>query len=107
MNYMSSRINSNTLKSEIKAKKLKQADIAKALGLSQGHVSRLINGEIAEDSKAFRLLVKFVYQQDAERSSDGKAILDRLIEDCWDGTVEQANVIDEIVRSAIKLIYLD
>lgn len=100
---MISRINAESLRAEIKARKLRQSDIARALGLSQGHVSRLINGEIAEESKAFRRLAKLVIQQTSQQSINGKAILDQLLEDCWDGTVEQATVIDEIVRSAMKL----
>ena len=100
---METKITAKSLKAEIRVRRLRQSDIAKTLQISQGHVSRLLSGDVAENSKAFKLLVKFVFKQTAQKSIEGKIIFDRLLEDCWDGTVEQANVIDEIVRSAMKL----
>jgi transcriptional regulator with XRE-family HTH domain len=95
------------IKSQIKSKGIKQADIAKAVGCTQGHISRLLNGEVAEDSRLYKKVAEFVFQDQMEKSNEGQAILDLLIDDCWDGSLEQALIFDDIIRNAIKLTYLN
>jgi len=95
------------LKSRLRERKIRQSDVARAIGCTQGHVSRLLSGEVSEDSKTFQRIARFLYLDEKEISPEGKKILARLVDECWDGTLEQALIFDEIIRGAAKLCYLD
>jgi transcriptional regulator with XRE-family HTH domain len=103
---MNNNVSIMTLKSKMSAKGIRQADIAKAMDCSQGHISKILNGDIAPHSRLFQKVARFIVQDEECRSAEGDEILKRLIEECWDGTLEQALIFDDIIRSATKLSYL-
>ena len=95
------------LKSRMREKNIRQSDIAHAIGCTQGHLSRLLNGNVSGNSKTFREVVRFLYSDEHEISTKGEKILDRLIKECWDGTLRQALIFDDIIRNAVKLSEFD
>jgi len=94
------------LKEKISSINLKQTDIARAVGCSQSQISRIINGDISQESRLFKKVVHFAFQNEEQRSKEGEKILSELLDDCWDGTLEQALIFNDIIRSATKLYYL-
>ena len=100
-------ITTTQLKHRLRERKIRQSDVARAIGCTQGHVSRLLSGETSEKSKTFQKIVRFLYRGGTEIAPEGKDILARLIDECWGGTLEQALIFDEIIRGATKLCYLD
>lgn len=96
-------LSTTELQQAMKRSGLNQAEIALAVGCSQGQVSKVLKGLVAEDSKISKQITQLIIQRRVGPSPRGKAILDRLISECWDGTTQQALAIDGLVRSALRL----
>lgn len=90
------------LRQLIKQLRLKQEELAAAIGLTQGQVSRLIAGEFKKPGMAYRELCIFVSKAlntDSKRLvSESNPIMDAIAE-VWDGSPEQANRLALVIRS--------
>ncbi len=90
----------------IKQNRLRQNDIAKAIGLSQGQVSRLVSGYYKKPGRAYHNLCKYVIN-DSDRCnsvdiSGNHELLDAL-SSVWDGSDEQARYLAQVIRSLAPL----
>lgn len=91
------------LKQEIRNQGLRQADIARAINCDQGHISRLLSGKISADSKVLKNLCDFVFDMKSQRSYEGKIMIQSSVNECWDGSLDQAVLIADLLKTVKKI----
>ena len=91
------------LKQEIRNQGLRQADIARAINCDQGHISRLLSGKISTGSKMLKNLSAFVFDTKSHRSYEGKVLIRNSINECWDGSLDQAVLITDLLKTVKKI----
>lgn len=90
------------LRAAISRLKLTQIHMAIALGVSQGQLSRALNGETKGRSKLLPQLCEYVFSKDVgitdERILSEPNLLEaiRLV---WDGTPQHARALASVIRS--------
>jgi predicted transcriptional regulator len=82
---------------------IKQSQVAESIGCSQGQVSKVFSGQIPSNSKIYCQVSRYLDRQLNDPTIEGRAILSRLIEECWNGTTEHALAINDLVRAGLKL----
>jgi len=95
------------LKQEIHNQGLRQTDIARAINCDQGHISRLLSGKSSTDSKMLTNLLAFVFDTKSHRSYEGKAMIRSSINECWDGSFDQAVLITDLLKTVKKISVLE
>lgn len=86
----------------VKALKLDQSELAKAVGVTQGQVSRLIAGKFKKPGTAYMKLCTHVSNALGKNSRIDNMhtqIIMEAVADIWDGSIEQANHLAEVIRS--------
>lgn len=99
---MNDYIEPKKLRAFIKELRLNQEDLTAASGVSQAQVSRLIAGKFKKPGMAYNNLCIFVSKAISSKSNNestnGKIILD-AVNEVWDGSVEQADILASVIRS--------
>ena len=87
---------------------IRQEDIAKAIGVSQGQVSRILAGHTSTNSKAYRRIAEYVFMRSRAPSLTdvrGNEELIAALAAVWDGSAHQARVLSQIIRSFAPLTH--
>jgi len=88
--------------------KLRQEDIAKAIGVSQGQISRILAGRTSASSNAYRRTAEYVFMRSRAPSLADVRRNEELIgalAAVWDGSAYQARVLSQIIRSFAPLTH--
>ncbi|MDA3922123.1 MAG: helix-turn-helix transcriptional regulator [Salinisphaera sp.] len=93
------QISPSRLRSELRRQGLRQADIATAIGCDQGHVSRLLSGSSPTRSRTYRRICELLLPDDTAERDAGEQIIRDALNDCWDGSPDEAREIAAILRA--------
>lgn len=90
----------------IRQNKLRQCDISIACNVTQGQVSRLLNGKEKKPSSAYLKICIYVFNSISKISvqdiSENKYLMGAISE-VWDGTESQAKLLAKVIRSLAPL----
>lgn len=94
-------ISPRELKAMIKSAHIRQDDMGKYLGLSQGQVSRLVRGQFKKPGEAYFEICKYVknHVKALENNNDLSEEIKDAVKCVWDGSQEHAEMIARVIRS--------
>lgn len=99
---MNSLLHPSELNQLVEAHELLQSDLANAIGLSQGQVSRLLSGDFKKTGKTYERLCIYVSKIARQREQinpiENEEIMN-AIASVWDGSPRQARYLAQIIRS--------
>jgi len=81
---------------------IRQKDISRDTGISQGQVSRVISGETRSNSKAFQLISRYVFMHtnpiSLEKVRENHAFIEALAS-VWDGSDHHAQYLVAVIKT--------
>lgn len=85
---------------------ISQLDISHATGINQSQISRIFNGDLKRESKAYKAITNFIqmHRKGVTRVSviENRELIDALAS-VWDGSPEQAVALATIIKALGKL----
>ncbi|MES1938441.1 helix-turn-helix domain-containing protein [Salinisphaera hydrothermalis] len=87
------------LRTEMRRRGLRQADIADAVGCNQAQVSRLLSGDSSSGSKTYREICRFVLDFEQADRQAGRRLIESALAECWDGSMEDARRIAGVLKA--------
>lgn len=100
------RTKTSLLAAQAKAAGLSQSAIAHALNASQGQISRILNGQIQNESKLLRQVTEYVFMHSRvvriETVRENTELMEALAS-CWDGTPQHAHALSIAIRALGQL----
>lgn len=93
------------LREQIISNKINQKEISKATGVHQSQISRILAGRSKRPSKNVVLLCKYAESMVPTASSPSITAgdLSRAVLDVWDGTQEQAESINALLKAVRRI----
>jgi transcriptional regulator with XRE-family HTH domain len=84
-----------------RSKGLRQQDIAKALGINQSQVSRILTGRIRRHTSVVERVCQYVLHRELDQTRrqvrDNAELIDALAA-AWDGTSQHASALATVIR---------
>jgi transcriptional regulator with XRE-family HTH domain len=102
----SQTLDAKVLTSKLKMMNLTQVELAKALGVSQSQVSRVLSGQCSRRTKLLNEICNYVNTRHTGVTPQRVRENDDLIcavADCWDGTSKHAEALAVVIRSLALL----
>lgn len=94
------------LGNDARALGISQLEISQATGINQSQISRIFNGDLKRESKAYKAIANFIrmHRKGVTRESviENRELIDALAS-VWDGSPDQAVALASVIKALGKL----